>query len=117
MVEQRRGPAESAVTNVSAFAVAVTLAVAVAFVPACRSSAPQEGAAELAHEAVPQVSGETASGGHASLGKPRGGRTWSLHIPNVVLTTHLGKQVKFYDDLVKGKVVLINFMYVTCTET
>ena len=36
--------------------------------------------------------------------------------PNVVLKTHQGKNVRFYDDLLKGKIVLINFFYVTCTE-
>jgi protein SCO1 len=34
--------------------------------------------------------------------------------PNVTLTTHDGKKVKFYDDLLKDKIVLINFMYVKC---
>lgn len=34
--------------------------------------------------------------------------------PNVVLKTHQGKNVRFYDDLLKGKIVLINFMYATC---
>jgi protein SCO1/2 len=34
--------------------------------------------------------------------------------PNVVLKTHEGKTVRFYDDLLKGKIVLINFMYATC---
>ena len=34
--------------------------------------------------------------------------------PNVTLTTHDGKKVKFYDDLIKDKIVLINFMYVKC---
>jgi protein SCO1/2 len=34
--------------------------------------------------------------------------------PNVTLTTHEGKKVKFYDDLLKNKIVLINFMYVKC---
>ena len=34
--------------------------------------------------------------------------------PNVTLTTHEGKKVKFYDDLLKDKIVLINFMYVRC---
>jgi protein SCO1/2 len=38
------------------------------------------------------------------------------HLPNVVLTTHEGKTVRFYDDLIKGKVVAINFMYATCEE-
>jgi protein SCO1/2 len=34
--------------------------------------------------------------------------------PNVTLTTHDGKKVKFYDDLLKDKIVIINFMYVKC---
>ena len=37
--------------------------------------------------------------------------------PNVTLTTHEGKKVKFYDDLMKDKIVLINFMYVRCEGT
>lgn len=36
------------------------------------------------------------------------------HFPNVTLTTHEGKKVKFYDDLMKDKIVIINFMYATC---
>jgi protein SCO1 len=36
------------------------------------------------------------------------------HFPNLLLTTHEGKKVRFYDDLIKDKVVLINFMYVRC---
>ena len=36
--------------------------------------------------------------------------------PNLVLRTHEGRNVRFYDDLLKGKIVLINFMYATCTE-
>jgi protein SCO1 len=36
--------------------------------------------------------------------------------PNVVLTTHEGKKVKFYDDLVKNKIVLINFFYAQCEK-
>jgi protein SCO1/2 len=34
--------------------------------------------------------------------------------PNVTLTTHEGRKVKFYDDLIKDKIVIINFMYVKC---
>jgi protein SCO1/2 len=34
--------------------------------------------------------------------------------PNVALTTHEGKKVKFYDDLIKDKIVVINMMYATC---
>jgi protein SCO1 len=37
------------------------------------------------------------------------------HLPNVPLRTHRGAAVHFYDDLVKGKAVLINFMFTQCT--
>src|ERR1051325_9627111 len=35
-------------------------------------------------------------------------------VPNVIVQTHVSKTVHFYDDLVKDKVVVINFMYPTC---
>jgi protein SCO1 len=38
------------------------------------------------------------------------------HLPNVELVTHEGKKVHFYDDLVKDKVVVINFMYARCEK-
>jgi Uncharacterized protein SCO1/SenC/PrrC, involved in biogenesis of respiratory and photosynthetic systems len=36
------------------------------------------------------------------------------YFPNLVLQTQDDKPVHFYDDLLKGKVVLINFMFTTC---
>jgi cytochrome oxidase Cu insertion factor (SCO1/SenC/PrrC family) len=39
------------------------------------------------------------------------------YFPNVPLRTHDGRDVRFYDDLVKGKKVLINFTYTNCTAT
>jgi protein SCO1/2 len=36
--------------------------------------------------------------------------------PNVPLRTQHGTAVRFYDDLVKGKVVLINFFFTSCTS-
>jgi protein SCO1/2 len=36
------------------------------------------------------------------------------YFPNVVLYTQEGKAVRFYDDLIKGKIVTINFMYAKC---
>jgi len=36
------------------------------------------------------------------------------HLPNVELITHHGKRVRFYDDLMKDKKVVINFMYAHC---
>ena len=37
------------------------------------------------------------------------------YFPNYTLKTHEGKEVKFYDDLIKSKVVVINMMYAQCT--
>jgi protein SCO1/2 len=39
------------------------------------------------------------------------------HFPNVPLQTHDGRSVRFYDDLVKGRKVIINFTYTHCTNT
>jgi protein SCO1/2 len=36
--------------------------------------------------------------------------------PNVPLITHEGEAVRFYDDLIKDKAVLINFMYARCGD-
>jgi protein SCO1/2 len=36
------------------------------------------------------------------------------YFPNVVLRTHEDRAVRFYDDLIKDKVVVINMMYATC---
>ena len=35
-------------------------------------------------------------------------------LPNCRLTTHEGREVRFYDDLVRGRIVLVNFMYTKC---
>ncbi len=36
------------------------------------------------------------------------------YFPNLVLTTHEGKQVHFYDDLIKDKIVTLNVFYTSC---
>lgn len=36
------------------------------------------------------------------------------YFPSVELTTHLGKKVRLYEDLMKDKIVTINFFYATC---
>ncbi len=38
------------------------------------------------------------------------------YFPNVLLTTHEGKQVRFYDDLIEGKAVVINVMFASCND-
>src|SRR5260370_28341306 len=37
------------------------------------------------------------------------------YFPDVVLTTHLGKKVRLYEDLIKDKIVVIGLMYARCT--
>jgi protein SCO1/2 len=37
--------------------------------------------------------------------------------PNIVLKTHENRQVRFYDDLVKGKHIVLNFMYASCPDS
>ncbi len=39
---------------------------------------------------------------------------WKEKFPDVTLTTQDNKDVHFYEDLIKGKCVVINFMYTTC---
>lgn len=43
-------------------------------------------------------------------------RIQQQHLPNVPLLTHEGKPVRFYDDLIKGKIVTMNFFYTRCDE-
>ncbi len=38
------------------------------------------------------------------------------YFPNTELITHEGKKVRFFDDLIKDKIVAINFMYTHCAE-
>jgi protein SCO1/2 len=51
----------------------------------------------------------SASGGVGAAGDGASDR-----LPNVVLTTHEGRTVRFYDDLVDGKIVAINLVYTSC---
>ncbi|MHC4101897.1 MAG: SCO family protein [Planctomycetota bacterium] len=43
-------------------------------------------------------------------------RWGETYFPNVPLVTHEGEEVRFYDDLIKDKVVAINFIFTSCTE-
>ena len=49
--------------------------------------------------------------------KTSGGSVWGAdYFPNYELTSHEGEKVKFFDDLIKDKVVAINFIYTTCPD-
>jgi len=47
---------------------------------------------------------------HAAPQGPRAG-----YFPNTQVTTHEGKNLRFYDDVVRGRTVLYNMMYSVCT--
>jgi protein SCO1 len=68
--------------------------------PKCGMTLKQRPAEQKSTERVSAVSADVSSG--------------SNHFPNVELITQDGKKVRFYDDLIKGKVVAIELMYTTC---
>ena len=43
-------------------------------------------------------------------------RIQEQHLPNLPLISHEGKRLMFYDDLVKDKVVTLNFFFTHCDE-
>ena len=81
-----------------------TVCALLASVAACApdGSAPREAAAVVEEAADAFVRGE--------------GRKHSDRFSNITLLTHHGDRVEFYEDLIKDKVVLINFMYTTCPK-
>ena len=44
-------------------------------------------------------------------------RPWGQgYFPNLPVVTQDGKTLHFYDDLLKGKIVVINFIYTSCPD-
>jgi protein SCO1/2 len=44
-------------------------------------------------------------------------RKWSReYLPNVPVVTQTGRSVRFYDDMLKGKIVVISFIYTSCRD-
>ena len=52
----------------------------------------------------------------AAQAAAKGSRWRSDYFPNVPLVTHEGEKVHFYEDLIKDKVVVINFIFTSCTD-
>ncbi|HZW25848.1 MAG TPA: SCO family protein [Gallionella sp.] len=48
---------------------------------------------------------------------PKGSPWGANYFPNISLVNQDGKTLRFYDDMIKGKVVAINFMYATCHDS
>jgi protein SCO1 len=62
-----------------------------------------------------QSQAEHRHGDHAADPVASSGAYESLTIPDVTLLDEDGKEVRFYSELVKGKIVAINFIFTTCT--
>lgn len=76
----------------------------------------------LAHQGVdhdgkqPEADAQQVVNSNAN--KRRGGSRWGAdYFSNVLLVNQDGKSVRFFDDLIKDKVVIINFMYTSCEDT
>lgn len=68
------------------------------------------GLRESQQEAAPRQ-----NSGHPWASTPAREVIRQRYFPNLLLTTHENRQVRFYDDLIKDKVVLINFMFTSCS--
>jgi len=55
-------------------------------------------------------------GGPAAAAGDAGSIWGADYFPNIPLVTHEGKSVRFFDDLIKDKVVAINFIYTSCPD-
>lgn len=86
----------------AAFAAIGSVVVVAATLGASSSRAQDAAAAAPAVAAAPEAFVST------------GPNPFADRFPNLVLKTHEGKTVRFYDDLLEGKIVMINFMYATC---
>src|SRR5260370_12680921 len=62
-----------------------------------------------------RTAGSTATSDHTVSAMARK-RIQEQHLPNIPLLTHEGKQVRFYDDLIKDKIVTINFFFSRCKD-
>ena len=61
-----------------------------------------------------QVEAQAPADGFKSVNDSSRKRIAERYFPNVTLLTQNGKKVKFYDDLIKDKIVLLNFFYAKC---
>jgi len=53
----------------------------------------------------------------AAVSEDSGAARWGAeYFPNVPLVAHDGRTLRFFDDLVKDKVVVINFIYTSCAD-
>jgi len=64
--------------------------------------------------AAPAANDQSSTGGETRKAKTPA-EAAAAYFPNTVLLTQDNKPVHFFDDLLKGKMVVINFMFTSCT--
>jgi cytochrome oxidase Cu insertion factor (SCO1/SenC/PrrC family) len=91
------------------------LAPASTLVKVVNEAASKSGAVSSSESAVPlpqkNVNAQAAATLPTGTPKSAGG---AAYFPNHVLMTQDNRPVRFYDDLLKNKIVLINFLFTTC---
>ena len=124
---QRRllsAPLRSAVTILAIVLVSIALAL---LSPALRTQSlpPLPGAAVAAAsqdsarsaEGSRAVDSQAQSGTTAQITSQRPNRRWGAnYFPNVPVIDQNGRTLHFYDDVIKGKIVVISFIYTSCQD-
>ena len=62
------------------------------------------------------LAGALAAQAKSDSGRSSVARWGADYFPNVVLVSHEGRSVRFFDDLIKDKVVVVNFIYASCPD-
>jgi len=75
-----------------------------------------DGTANAGEVQIPLPQGTNASAAAAATNTPAAPKTGggAAYFPNHILLTQDNQPVRFYDDLLKNKIVLINFIFTTC---
>jgi protein SCO1/2 len=72
------------------------------------------GSAPLAGWLLTSVQAQAPADGFKSINDASRKKIAERYFPNVTLLTQDGKKVKFYDDLIKDKIIMLNFFYAKC---
>jgi cytochrome oxidase Cu insertion factor (SCO1/SenC/PrrC family) len=86
---------------------------------ALRLVSPQANPESIAVEAPVETTADETSGdsknGAGNGGENKAGAARKMKIPDVEVLDQEGRQLHFYTDLIKGKTVVINFIFTNCT--
>src|SRR5262249_4548637 len=108
-------PLWSAITIFAIVIVSIALAV---LSPALRTQAlsPLQGAAVAASQVAPVAQLAAAASPAPSHSQAPNNRWGANYIPNLPVIDQNGRTLHFYDDVIKGKIVVISFIYTSCQD-